>query len=44
MNNNDYTGLIGNIIPTTFNNIYIIDMMSDLVMEYAFENNLFILH
>ena len=43
MNNNDYTGLIGNIIPTTFNNIYIIDMMSDLVMEYAFENNLFTL-
>lgn len=43
MNNNDYTNFIGNLIPTTFSNIYIIDMMSDLVMEYVFENNLFTL-
>ena len=43
MNNNDYTSVIGTLIPTTFNNIYIIDMMSDLVMEYIFDNNLFVL-
>jgi len=39
--NNNYENLIGRLIPTTFNNIYIIDMMSDLVMEYIFENNVF---
>lgn len=43
MNSNEYNVVISQLIPTTFNNIYIIDMMSDLVMEYGFENNLFML-
>ena len=43
MNSNEYNAVISQLIPTTFNNIYIIDMMSDLVMEYGFENNLFVL-
>ncbi len=42
MDNNLYSGYIEDLIPETFSNIYIIDMMSDLVSEYAFENKKFI--
>lgn len=42
MNNNEYIKYIEELIPTTFNNIYVIDMMSDLVLEYAYENKNFI--
>lgn len=39
MNNNDYAKLIQQIIPNAFSNIYIIDIMADLVMDYGFEND-----
>ena len=42
MNNNEYTKQIEALIPTTFNNIYVIDMMSDLVLEYTYENQQFV--
>lgn len=42
MNNNDYGKYIGQLIPTTLENIYIMDMMSDFVMEYSLENDIFV--
>ena len=41
MNYNDYAKYIEQAIPSTFTNVYIIDMMSDLVMDFAFENDTF---
>lgn len=43
MNNNDYTKYIEKLIPSTFTNIYIIDMMSDIVMDYSYEDNNYVL-
>jgi len=41
MNNHEYEKYIQQLIPTIFTNIYIIDIMSDLVTEYLYENNIF---
>lgn len=43
MNNNDYGKNIQELIPTTFDRIYAVDMLSDLVIDYEFKDNAYVI-